>query len=431
LDYKGVEYNIGPSPDDLVLNLVNEQEYVITPLWNVIGVINGTIADEVVVLGNHRDAWIAGGAGDPNSGSAAFNEVIRSFGLALKTGWKPMRTIVFASWDGEEYGLIGSTEWVEEFLPWLSGSAVAYLNVDVGSVGPHFKFAAAPLLNQVVQETRKLLYFVSKSKLIRLVHLVSSPNQTTQGQSVYDVWDKHIATMGSGSDFTAFQDFAGIPSIDMGFEFGSDTAVYHYHSNYDSFDWMERFGDPSFDYHATIAKVWALVAAKLVETPVLQLNATEYSIGLEKYIESVKTKARHTGYGQDQEGLFDALDQSAAHFRFAATLHDATAAQLLYDYYNNDIPWWKPWEKVKLYLAIRTVNTKYKLLERKFLYPEGLDGRPWFKHVVFAPGKWSGYAGATFPGIVEGIDEKNDEGVRKWLGIASRAIDGAADWLEE
>lgn len=117
LDYKGVDYNIGPSPDDLLLNLVNEQEYVITPMWNVIGIINGSIADEVVVLGNHRDAWIAGGAGDPNSGSAAFNEVIRGFGEALKAGWKPLRTIVLASWDGEEYGLIGSTEWVEEYLP--------------------------------------------------------------------------------------------------------------------------------------------------------------------------------------------------------------------------------------------------------------------------------------------------------------------------
>jgi N-acetylated-alpha-linked acidic dipeptidase len=155
LDYKGVKYNIGPSPDNVALNLVNEQEYVITPLYNVIGIINGTIPDEVVVLGNHRDAWIAGGAGDPNSGSAALNEVIRSFGVALQTGWKPMRTIVFASWDGEEYGLVGSTEWVEEYLPWLAGSAVAYLNVDVGSVGPHFNMAAAPLLGQVVQEARE------------------------------------------------------------------------------------------------------------------------------------------------------------------------------------------------------------------------------------------------------------------------------------
>jgi N-acetylated-alpha-linked acidic dipeptidase len=155
LGYKGVEYNIGPSPDHLAVNLVNEQEYVTTPIWNVIGIINGTIPDEVIILGNHRDAWIAGGAADPNSGSAAMIEVVRSIGEALAAGWKPLRTIVLASWDGEEYGLIGSTEWVEEFLPWLSKSAVAYVNVDGGSSGPRFKTSAAPLLNKVLIETGK------------------------------------------------------------------------------------------------------------------------------------------------------------------------------------------------------------------------------------------------------------------------------------
>lgn len=116
----------------MVLNLVNEQEYVTNPIWNVIGIINGTMADEVVVIGNHRDAWIAGGASDPNSGSAAMNEVVRAFGKALQAGWKPLRTIVVASWDMEEYGLIGSSEFCEEYLGWLSGSVVAYLNVDPG-----------------------------------------------------------------------------------------------------------------------------------------------------------------------------------------------------------------------------------------------------------------------------------------------------------
>ncbi|KAL5116337.1 hypothetical protein ACEQ8H_005795 [Pleosporales sp. CAS-2024a] len=431
LAYKGVEYHIGPSPDHVVLHLVNEQDYTTTPLWNVIGVINGTIADEVIVLGNHRDAWIAGGAVDPNSGSAVLNEVIRSFGLALQTGWKPLRTIVFASWDGEEYGLIGSTEWVEDYLPWLSASTVAYLNVDVAFSGPDLKVAAAPLLNQVLQSSS--------------VKIVPSPNQTVPGQSLYDVWDKHIDTMGSGSDFTAFQDFAGIPSSDMGFGFGpgaAAAAVYHYHSNFDSFDWMSRFGDASFEHHASVAKLWALVAAKLVETPVLPLNATEYATALDKYVESVKQKATTTSttqgkykykYAGSQAGenkLFEPMDTALRHFRLAATLHDATAAQLLDDYYHKPIPWWKPWEKLRLYLAIRAVNTKYKLLERKFLYPQGLDGRPWFKHIVFAPGKWTGYAGATFPGIVEGMDEDRHDMVQKWIGIAAKAIDGAADWLE-
>ncbi len=152
-----MNYNVGPSPNGLVLNLMNEQYYTTTPLWNVIGIINGSIPNEVVILGNHRDAWIAGGAGDPNSGSAALNEVVRSFGEALKHGWKPLRTIVFASWDGEEYGLIGSTEWVEEYLPWLSDAAVAYLNVDVGTVGDHFIAAASPILNQALYDITSMV----------------------------------------------------------------------------------------------------------------------------------------------------------------------------------------------------------------------------------------------------------------------------------
>lgn len=215
LEYKGVKYNIGPSPDGLVLNLVNEQDYSTTPIWDVIGVINGTIPDEVVVVGNHRDAWIAGGAGDPNSGSAVLNEAIRSFGEALKRGWKPLRTIVFASWDGEEYALLGSTEWVEEYLPWISATSMSYVNVDVGVRSPHFKVSAAPLLHNLLFETTAL---------------VQSPNQTVEGQSIFDVWDGDISPLGSGSDYTAFQDFAGVPSIDMGFG-GSPEGepVYHYH----------------------------------------------------------------------------------------------------------------------------------------------------------------------------------------------------------
>lgn len=268
-------------------------------------------------------------------------------------------------------------------------------------------------------------------KLIRsfTVALVQSPNQTVPGQTVGDVWDKHIDTMGSGSDFTAFQDFAGIPSIDMGFGGNSPkSAVYHYHSNYDSFDWMENYGDPDFIYHETIAKIWALVAAKLVETPVLQLNAKRYAEGLQRYVDSVKAKARDIR-GKDDQEIFEALDAAVQKFHFAATIQDGTAAALLQKLYDNDIPWWNIIEKLKLYYAVRSVNTKYKFLERQFLYLEGLDGRPWFKHVVFAPGKWTGYAGATFPGIVEAIEEKDEASALKWIDIATKAVDRASGWL--
>ena len=370
LGYKGVTYNIGPSPPNVVWNLVNEQEYVTTPLWNVIGVINGTIPDEVIVLGNHRDAWIAGGAVDPNSGSVAMNELIRSMGVALRKGWKPLRTIVFASWDGEEYGLIGSTEWVEEYLPWLSGSAVAYLNVDVGTGGSAFRSAASPLLNKAVYEATSL---------------VLSPNQTVKGQTIRDLWSGHIGTMGSGSDFTAFQDFAGVPSIDLGFTRDKDSAVYHYHSNYDSFDWMDKFGDKGWHYHIAITKVWALLAVNLVETPIIQFNVTDYARGLGIYLQKVVDKAESSPSAEMKAISFKNLEYAIDHLLNQTISFDKYATSLA-GKIQQGLPRWKWWTKAKLFVKVKKVNDKYKYFERQFLYAGGLDSRSWFKHVVFAPG---------------------------------------------
>ncbi|KAF7903028.1 hypothetical protein EAF00_002930 [Botryotinia globosa] len=441
LAYKGVEYNIGPSPDNLVLNLVNDVEYVTTPIWNLIGVINGTLSDEVIVIGNHHDAWIVGGAGDPNSGSAALNEVVRSFGVAVSKGWKPLRTIVFASWDGEEYGLVGSTEWVEEYLPWLNNANVAYINCDVGTSGPKFSASASPLHNKALGE---------------ILSLVQSPNQTIPGQTVGDLWNGLISTMGSGSDFTAFQDYAGIPSIDLGFgpdvnHEGGEKAVFHYHSNYDSFYWMDTYGDPGFHYHEAMSKIWALYTAKMVESPIISFNATDYANALQGYISKTEAKLDSIMIGssteeQDEEARFrptsietkgdintlklsfKGLHNRATALKDAAIRHDSTAA-ILADQVGQDIPWWKIVSKVKLYNQIRTVNEKYKYLERKFLHQEGLDGRSWFKHVVFAPGLWTGYAGAVFPGLVESIDTEDYENAEKWIGIIGGCLENAAEWL--
>ncbi|KAL8871823.1 MAG: hypothetical protein Q9174_002426 [Haloplaca sp. 1 TL-2023] len=416
LAHKNVSYNIGPSPSSLKLHLVNEQEYITTPMWNVIGIINGTLADEVVVLGNHRDAWLAGGAGDPNSGSAALNEVIRSFGVALKKGWKPLRTVVFASWDGEEYGLIGSTEWVEEYLPWLSKSTVAYLNVDIGAAGTQFITQAAPVLNQVIYEATSM---------------VQSPNQTVAGQTVRDVWNGHIGTLGSGSDFTAFLDFAGISSLDMAFAGGSDAPVYHYHSNYDSFHWMDTYGDKSWEHHTAMTKIWGLVAASVIESPIIPFSAEEYALALSSYIEALILKAVNSTSGLTQylDGLRD-LKSAVVALTSASIQFDEHASKLGQQIANNTIPWWKWWEKVKLYLEVQKVNEGYKYLERKFLHEEGLEGREWYKHVVFAPGRWTGYAGAKFPSLDEAIEDNDKELVEKWSKIIEARINAATDWLK-
>ncbi|KAL1853682.1 hypothetical protein VTK73DRAFT_8880 [Phialemonium thermophilum] len=458
LAYKGVEYSIGPTPDDVVVNLYNEQTYITTPIWNVIGVINGSIPDEVVVVGNHRDAWIVGGAADPNSGSAVINEAIRSFGEAVRKGWKPLRTIVFASWDGEEYGLVGSTEWVEEFLPWLRGANLAYVNVDVGVSGPEFSASAAPLLNNVIYEATSQ---------------VPSPNQTVEGQTVADLWSGHISTMGSGSDFTAFQDYAGVPSLDVGFKVGSNAAVYHYHSNYDSFHWMSEFGDPGFAYHRTMAQVLNLITARLADTVVVPFRARDYADALRSYVAkvedsthtkkpsrdpsdhadahslgvaqlsdeeffSIRSSARphsstdlsssSSSFGSEAES-FRRLYAAVARFAEKAEELDERADELRRRAARRRIPWWRWPSKIRLGFEIRKVNTRYKFLERKFLYPEGLDGRSWFKHVVFAPGIWTGYAGAVFPGLVESIDTRDEARFLKWVDIIEQAILDAAESL--
>ncbi|GAB7357588.1 hypothetical protein MBLNU459_g0096t1 [Dothideomycetes sp. NU459] len=415
LSHKNVSYNIGPSAPSVQLNLMNEQNYTITPIWNTIGVINGSLPDEVVVLGNHRDAWIAGGAGDPNSGSAALNEVVRSFGAALAKGWKPQRTIVFASWDGEEYGLLGSTEWVEDYLPWLKHNAVAYLNVDVGTRGSQFQAHAAPLLNKA---------------LIEVTQSVQSPNQTIAGSTVHDHWDGKIGTMGSGSDFTAFQDFAGIPCIDMGFGgSGPKDPIYHYHSNYDSFHWMAKYADPTFSYHIAAAKLWALLAAKLVEEPLIAFNATDYATNLNKYLDSVKALVAQSANQstadseyQQQQHTFAGLEKALSHLLSTAATFDARAASLHAQATAPAQGPHSPAAAVKLFAQVRAVNAQYKFLERAFLHPAGLDGREWFKHVVFAPGKWTGYAGATYPGLVEAVQAGDERALRRWAGIIEGTV---------
>lgn len=389
LAHKDVDYNIGPTPDDVVINLHNHQDYVTTPLWNVIGVIPGVIPDEVVILGNHRDAWIAGGAGDPNSGSAALNEVVRSFGEALKAGWKPLRTIVFASWDGEEYGLVGSTEWVEENLPWLTVSNAVYLNVDVAASGPNLSVEGSPLLNKAVLE---------------VTSMVQSPNQTVKGQSILDVWGGHISSLGSGSDYTAFQEFAGIPSVSFGFVGGKSDPVYHYHSNYDSFDWMRRFGDPGWEYHVVTAKLFSLLGAYMAEKPILGFNVTDYAINLQQYVDKIRPHAEK--HPQKIHFSFEPLERSISGLFDAAVKFDAHAAKVESELGKHQ-PWYRWWKRVQLWFKARAINTKYKTFERKFLYEEGLDGRSWFKHVIFAPGLWTGYAGATYPGLVESLDAGN------------------------
>ena len=267
--------------------------------------------------------------------------------------------------------------------------------------------------------------------------------------------------MGSGSDFTAFQDFAGIPSIDIGFGNADDEPVYHYHSNYDSFHWMQKFGDPGFEHHRTMAQIVGLMTAKLADLPVISFRAADYVHELYGYVKKVEDKLKAALESPELD--ISSLADDETYFELRASTRNTSSvvssfsgpdvssfrkslsrlhkaldkmeeravrldehAKKLESKLGRHIPWWNWPAKLKLGFAIRKVNTKYKYLERSFLFEQGLDGRPWFKHVVFAPGLWTGYAGAVFPGLMESIDNEDWTNGERWVDIIESRILNAA-----
>lgn len=223
--------------------------------------------------------------------------------------------------------------------------------------------------------------------LIETTKLVQSPNQTIENQTVFDLWVAQspngvpkIRTMGSGSDFTAFQDHAGIPCIDMGFGANDKSPVYHYHSNFDSFYWTDNFGDPGWHYHATIAKVWNLLTAKLANEPIISFRAADYATGLSRYLDDITEKAADSNSVNSFSNLATAIHTLTK----AAIALDDLASTLSSSLADPSLPTYK---RASLMRKAKAVNKKYQFLERQFLYEPGLDSRPWFKHVVFAPGE--------------------------------------------
>jgi N-acetylated-alpha-linked acidic dipeptidase len=268
-----------------IVHLKNEQkENDKERILNVMGTIRGQIETEKkVIVGNHRDSWCFGAA-DPGSGTAVMLEVIGILGQLRAQGWRPVRTIEFASWDGEEYNLIGSTEYVEDHIEELRKNAVAYLNVDVGVTGSKFRAAASPLY---------------KTALLRVLNRVSDPSNNGTIKQIWEENHQQLAGLGTGSDYVAFQDIAGTSSIDFGFE----GEPYPYHSCYETFEWMETYGDPNFSYHKVLAQIWVLLILELSQEPILPFRLDDYANSVLGYIADLSDYAEKMGLQTD--GPFD------------------------------------------------------------------------------------------------------------------------------
>jgi len=362
------------SPILYLRNLQDEVER--QPIYNVLGRISGVEQPEkTIIVGNQYDAWTFGAA-KPSSGTAIFLEVVRVLGELKKSGWRPLRSIEFRSWDGGEYNSVGSTEHVEARIDDLRRDGMVYLNVNAGVTGPDFKVSASPLLGTV---------------LLHILERVKSPASNKTLRAIWSENDSSIQTLGIGSDYVAFQDLAGTTSLDMSFQ----GPPYPYHSGYDTLEWMETFGDPpiedgqpDFQYHRCLAKIWALLIMDLANRELLPFDFIAYADAVQIYVTDLEN------YGKKRVGELD--------FK---PLHDA--AEEFLQNAKLFTEWGQVWAKLVYRdgggfesnaLAIKRIshNTRMANFETNLLDLEGgLPGREQYKHVLFGPDKWNSHDGFT------------------------------------
>ncbi|OJJ00430.1 hypothetical protein ASPVEDRAFT_82002 [Aspergillus versicolor CBS 583.65] len=398
-----------------IVNLKNIQdEEDRQPIYNVIGRIYGMEEPEKkIIVGNHRDSWCLGSA-DPGSGTAVFLELVRVFGELLTLGWRPLRTIEFASWDAEEYNLIGSTEHVEESMDNLRGNAYAYINVDVGVSGTDFEAAGCPLYERVVMQ---------------VLGRISDP---VTNETLKDIWEqkkKRFAPLGAGSDYVPFQDLAGISSIDFGFT----GDPYPYHSCHENYDWMAKFGDPGFQYHKILGQFWGLLLLQFADNPILPYDVEVYAERLASYVIDLERHAKSKDVPIDNSASKDSsvnltplynatskLRGNAEQFqRWPKLWHDAVWGAGGFE--NNMIA------VQRMSHNFRMAKLDVNLLDNRF--GGGIPNRTQFKHVVFGPQLWSGYDAAIFPAIQDSLEAKNWTLTQEWVDRIAGIILDAGDKL--
>ncbi|MHB1935379.1 MAG: M28 family metallopeptidase [Acidobacteriaceae bacterium] len=402
-------YHMGPGP--VKVHMVLQQDYALHTIWDVIGKIPGTqCPSQSVIVGNHRDAWVFG-AVDPNSGTAAMLEAVHGFGALLESGWKPKRTLIFASWDGEEEGLLGSTEWAEDHAETLA-HAVGYFNVDVAVSGPTFDAQAVPSLKPFVVDITKEV----PSPLGGTVYdawLENQRSSETKSRSLDEHMDQgqhssplvdgiRMGDLGSGSDYTPFIQHLGVPSTDIG-----STGPYGvYHSAFDNYAWFTKFADPTFVYLQQQARILGLEALHMADADLPPYDYADYGAEVVGYLQTAQEKAAKAG--------MTSLNFSPA-IAAARRFYDAGERALAAE---RDPAGPLPEE-----------NRILRSVEDDLLNPRGLPGRPWFKHTIYAPGEYTGYAAVVIPGVNEAIDAKDPARAASQLEVLTRALDRAAATL--
>ena len=446
-----IPYHVGPGATKVHLKVAFNWD--IKPLYDVIAKIPGSEQpDQWVIRGNHHDGWV-NGAQDPISGQVAELEEARAFGELLKEGWKPKRTMIYCAWDGEEPGLLGSTEWVEEHDAELKQHAVAYLNTDGNGRG-YFSAAGSHTLERFMNGVIRDIDDPEKNIPVRqrrLLHDISDAHDQAARNEIRDRADIRMEALGSGSDYTAFVDHLGIASFDIAY--GDEDRGGVYHSVYDDFYWFTHFSDTDFVYGRALSQTVGTAVMRLANADLLPFEFTDFADTIHLYLKQIKKAvddAREQATERDKEldeGLFNAVSdprrptfapprEAVPPYLDFAPLDNAadaltTAAQRYQDALH------RVWPAPLPAATLASLNQKMIDSERRLTTPEGLLRRGWYKHMIYAPGVYSGYGAKTIPGVREAIeqkhwDEANSEIVRvaAVLNAETELINSAAQELE-
>jgi len=439
----GITYHVGPGPAKVHLKV--KSDWSIKPIYDVIGKMQGaTFPDEWVIRGNHHDGWV-NGAEDPISGQVAILEEARSLGELVKSGWKPKRTIIYCAWDGEEPGLLGSTEWAEQHYDELRAHAVAYINSDSsgrGYLGIEGSHTLEKFSNDIAREISDPETKLTAWKRQQLREIANAKT-AEQREEIRKRADLRIPALGSGSDYTAFLQHDGVASLNIGFAGEDEGGIYH--SIYDDFYWFTNFSDTEFVYERALAQTGGTAIMRLADADLLPFEFGDFADTVQTYLKELKTLSQKTQEDirernrEIEEGVFkatndpkrplvppsveavpphlnfaplenavDTLSRSAAEYRKALEQVNANGGAALAS------------------PSFAGVNKMLIESERKLTNAEGLPNRPWFKHQLYAPGFYTGYAVKTVPAVREAIELKKWNQADESIVVVARVLQDEA-----
>ncbi len=393
-------YHAGPGPVRARVAVQDDRATKpLKPIYDTFGMIRGTeFPDELVIVGGHRDGW-GPGAADNVSGTVSVLEAARAIAEEAKAGMRPRRTIIFATWDAEEWGLLGSTEFVEDDSLRLSRDAVAYLNQDVAAQGSRFGGGGSPSLRATLRD-------VTRS--------VSDPNgkgsvysEWRRANAVADTTEPAMGDPGGGSDFAGFYNHLGIPIAEWGF--GGAGGVYH--SQYDSYAWMTKFGDSGFQYHAAAARVGTAMLLRIANADILPYDYVEYARTMRRYVAPIDQAVSGKHWNAPTTALRTAIDRME---REAAAFSGARDSVLA--------------GGIATATAQRT-NRALMQVERALIRPQGLRSRPWFRNLIYVADENNGYANMAMPSVNEAIRANDETLTRGEIEDLANRFDRAAQAL--